>query len=1028
MKVELGHRRWYVSWGIICLTSVFILLIIQIQYPADGFTDFDGIARGPVVAHHNVSKQEVGLQVGDIVLAINGYMIEDLREAAFTLRPPLTTLTAGIPATYTVIRQGQEQDISVVPTHLTLGQILSRAWLNIFTGGVFFAVGLLAFWRKPNTREAQIFYLTCVGISWPMFGRAVFAFQPSDLVNQTGFLIFSAIDYLSFWINLPLIFHLMLVFPNRNVLLDKVPWLLYVTYPLLMVVSMGIGLWQGYNLAGSIAIMDAIRFPFGMLYLIASVSFLIRSFITLKDRTGRNQIRWIVWGAAIGVFPWLFLYSLPQWLMGTPWMSGDVVNIFLSLVPIAFGISIIRYRLFDIETVIHRSVVFGAITLSLVVLYLIMINALTQTIRMLKLDSASPLLPIGVAVGVALFFTPIRNYLQNKIDHTFYKERVAFQKLPLEVSRELSGTVKLDDIVTLLTRTIPRRLKISSAELLLHDVTVQEWFSYRKDTGQILNMSISGSIVEYFQKQNRAIPLYDTEKIDEPVVMFFEQAVEVTIPLNIEQKLIGVYNLYAKESGDYYRTEEVAILTNLGYQVAVSLSNAQRFQQIRQLNLDLEVRAKEYEVLYKQERRRSTQLGLINEVSRETASILETDRLLDTIAQHIKDSFAYHWVSILLLTHQSQQHRQLVCVAAAGADSNGNYSPVGWRSSLTAKEIAVSVARTGEPAIIKDVQTEPGYLPLGGFLGVESELAVPLITQDGVIGVLDVASRHENAFDIDDLVTMQTLAGQIAVALENAHLVQSLTEQERLKQELLIAQKIQANLLPLDVPDVAGLKIFGRSIAAEEVGGDFYNYGVFDENRLVVAVGDVSGKGLSASLMMAVSITALRAQSPHYKSTAALLESLNNLLYPQFQANQMNTAMLCLEFDLQKREIQVSNAGLIAPMIISNHDQAIDQYTDQYLEICGLPLGVICKATYQRQTIPMRSGDLIVVCSDGIVEAMNPRKELYGFSRLAKTVEQAKGQSSSVKEIVSTVLGDVFRFMNRTPQQDDMTILAIEVE
>ncbi|OQY29288.1 MAG: hypothetical protein B6243_11370, partial [Anaerolineaceae bacterium 4572_5.2] len=133
------------------------------------------------------------------------------------------------------------------------------------------------------------------------------------------------------------------------------------------------------------------------------------------------------------------------------------------------------------------------------------------------------------------------------------------------------------------------------------------------------------------KKRSAAIALYDTEHLPRQMQPFFEQGVEVLIPLFVENKLIGLYNFFPKHSGDYYNSEEVEVLSNLGYQAGVSISNALSFQRIEQLNLDLESKAGEYEALYRQERRRALQLGLISEVSREITAILEVDRLLDTV-------------------------------------------------------------------------------------------------------------------------------------------------------------------------------------------------------------------------------------------------------------------------------------------------------------------------------------------------------------------------------------------------------------
>ncbi|RME50686.1 MAG: GAF domain-containing protein, partial [Caldilineae bacterium] len=679
---------------------------------------------------------------------------------------------------------------------------------------------------------------------------------------------------------------------------------------------------------------------------------------------------------------------------------------------------------FDIDTVIYRTLVYGVLSLALVGLYLMLVALLTRFVSLLNVNPDSPALPIVTVVTVVAIFNPARQFLQLAIDRLFYPHRLVFQQLPLEVSRELSGSVNLDDIIAFLTKTIPQRLQISAAELLLPpDNPPGEWHVYHHTTAASDTLSLPDSLTSYIRQKGHAIALYATENGQETLRPLTERGIEVVVPLQLESRLIGLYNLHAKTSGDYFRPEELVFLSNLGYQAAISISNALSFHQIQQLNRDLEARAREYQALYQQERRRAGQLRLISEVSREVSSILEINRLLDTVVRLIKTSFNYHAVTVILLEDDpSTGEPMLACVASSGAFTEQN-SPVGLRIPLRGPGVTARVARTGQPALVRDVRQNGDYIELEMFGNVVSELAVPLLTQDGVIGVLDIVSEQPDEFDDDDLTTLQVLARQIAVAIENAKLYQTQAEQERLKQELLIAHNIQANLLPQQIPQLPGLNLYGLSLPAEEVGGDFFNYVVHQKSQLGVAVGDVSGKGLSGSLFMAVSITALRAEALHHHNISALLESLNSLLYPQLQANRMNAAMLYLHLDMESRLLHVGNAGLVAPMLISGQEAK----RSQFLDVGGLPLGVSRRIRYTQKTIPLHKGDLIVACSDGIVEAMNPQREMYGFARLEETLLRAHRKGMPVEELVKTTLRDVQQFMGEAPQHDDMTLVAAEV-
>ncbi len=1029
-KKSRFSRKWLFGLGVLSLIYLLALLQLQLNRPADGYADLDGLLHGSITAGQPLTAEQTGLQVDDVVLAINEQSIAQLRQWTFTFTKPPEPLQIGQPAVYTVLRRGQQLNVSVVPTQLTVKDMLKKWPVSLVSGVIFLLIGVAVVLLKPKERIAQVFYLASLGLSLSMFGQAIFASQASDLVNQTPILFFAVLEFFTFWLNFPLILHLLLIFPRKSKLLTKAPWLLPVTYPALMVLSLTIGFVQGDNLSTSLAATNQVRFPIAVVYLVTGMGNLFYAFFTGRDRTERNQLRWIVWGIGVGATPWLFLFVLPTIIFGSGWISIDFANLFLILVPLAFGFSIIKYHLFDIETLIHRSLIYGLLSAVLAGVYLLLVALLTPLIPYLGVDTDSPIVPIVAVIVVAVIFAPAKNRLQSVIDRIFYQERSIFNRLPIEVSRELSGEVKLPSIITLLTETIPTRLKISAVELLLADHSRQKWISYQDLNGKPANAPIANDLIALFKKQGRAVALYDAEQLPQQLHAFFEQGIEVIIPLFVENRLVGLYNFYAKYSGDYYNSEEVEILNNLGYQAGVSISNALSFQRIEQLNLDLESKAREYETLYRQERRRAIQLGLISEVSREISSILEIDRLLDTVVQLIRASFDYDWVSISLIEQKRESGvKILTCVASSGNFAEKG-SPVGTQSLLSDPGVNLRVARTGQPALVKDVTQDVDYVALPGFEGAASELTVPLSTQEGVVGVLDLVSRRLNAFDIDDLTTMQSLAGQIAVAIENAHLYQTQAKQERLKQELLIAYNIQANLLPQKSPATPGLNIYGYSIPAQEVGGDFFNYVRKGDKNLGVAVGDISGKGLPASLFMAVSITALRAQAPHYQNASSLLESLNVLLYPQLRANRMNAAVLYAQFDLEKNLFLVSNAGLIAPIIVStaqNEDTCSQRScTGSYLDVGGLPLGAIPNAHYHQQSVSIQPGDLIVICSDGIVEAMNPERELYGFTQLLDTISQGRASGMGVEEIVESTLNNVAHFTDGALQHDDMTIVAIE--
>ena len=253
------------------------------------------------------------------------------------------------------------------------------------------------------------------------------------------------------------------------------------------------------------------------------------------------------------------------------------------------------------------------------------------------------------------------------------------------------------------------------------------------------------------------------------------------------------------------------------------------------------------------------------------------------------------------------------------------------------------------------------------------------------------------------------------------HLQQSLAEieqrNERLRRAMLLARDIQIGLLP-DRPPWNGdeIAVYARSIPAYEVGGDFYSYLAMSEGRAAIAIGDISGKGVGAALLMALTSSAVESQGRQIEHPAQVLTALNNLLAPHLRANHMNAALLFVVIDPRERTLHIANAGMIAPVLVTPGNS-------QFIEVGGLPLGSFAGAIYQEVTVPFAPGDSLLLLSDGVVEAHAPNGELFGFERLEQTVAEAK--PGDVRGMVELVLDRVQHHMADAEQHDDITIVAV---
>jgi serine phosphatase RsbU (regulator of sigma subunit) len=265
--------------------------------------------------------------------------------------------------------------------------------------------------------------------------------------------------------------------------------------------------------------------------------------------------------------------------------------------------------------------------------------------------------------------------------------------------------------------------------------------------------------------------------------------------------------------------------------------------------------------------------------------------------------------------------------------------------------------------------------------------------------------------------------GDVARAFNQmaGHLQESLAEiasqNERLRRGLALARDIQIGLLPETPPWRADtVAVAARSIPAYEVGGDFYTYVALSEGRAAIAIGDISGKGIGAALLMALTSSTVESQGRLLEHPATVLSALNHLLAPRLRANHMNAALLFAVFDPRQATVRMANAGMIAPMLISTRG-------NHFMNVSGLPLGTYSEARYHEEEMTLQSGDMLLLISDGVVEAHDPQGNLFGFERLEALIDDL--QPNDVHTLVELVLKQVQEHIGTAEQHDDITIVAI---
>ncbi len=307
-------------------------------------------------------------------------------------------------------------------------------------------------------------------------------------------------------------------------------------------------------------------------------------------------------------------------------------------------------------------------------------------------------------------------------------------------------------------------------------------------------------------------------------------------------------------------------------------------------------------------------------------------------------------------------------------------------------------------------------------LHTESAMLAPLVYGNEKLGVLAVANGPMGTpFSEGDLVIFKAIAEQSAFALYNAIIYSQAAAKRRLDTDLEVAKDIQRILLPTTAPDIGGYEISGINLAAQQVSGDYFDYIRIDEHRLGVAIADVSGKGVPASLIMAMCRSVLRSEAPGNDSSARVLSSVNRQLYPDIKED-MFISMAYLILNDESKEVILGRAGHDAPMLYKAKDQSVMRINPP-----GMALGIDRGDVFDRVTRDfsqlLEKDDCLILYTDGVTEALDRRGMEFGMNRMMQAIQASAAEGAP--GIVKRLTDDLRNFVGRNPQNDDITLIAI---
>ena len=572
-----------------------------------------------------------------------------------------------------------------------------------------------------------------------------------------------------------------------------------------------------------------------------------------------------------------------------------------------------------------------------------------------------------------------------------FKDRSELLDFLLEVSSAASSTLDLDALLKSLGEFIRRAVPCDVAAILLYServrgLRVRYSIGLHQDRVEDLVIPLDEGITGVAASARMPVNVGDVRADPRYIPVLDAMRSELAIPMMLRNRLVGVIDMQSVKL-NAFSNEDSALLQLVASRVASSLMNARLFRRVERQNRTLRT---------------------LSHVSQEFSSILDLDQLLATVATTVRrlinfDAFSimlYDKPSNLLRNRFTQRYDQRIT-----ADS----VPFG-------KGITGAACESRRPVVVEDVRSDPRYIEITP--GIRSEVAIPLLAPDRIVGVMDLESERVGYFTQDHVHTLQPLAPLIAGAIVNASLYEEISShKERMETDLAAAQRLQQVLLPREDPGIKGLDIGVGFRPAHEITGDVFDFFEYADDYAIICCGDVSGKSAAAALYGAMVTGLLRTLAPRRRTPAALMQTLNDALVERQVAGKYLT-LLVLLWQPRTGVFTMSNAAAVPPMVCRRGQIILPQME-------GFPLGMFPNRSYEESTFQTEPGDVILLYSDGIQDQQNEQGHDYGATRLPHFFSRICNMPP--RELVEVILQDFDSFRGSKSIHDDQTLVALRV-
>ena len=570
-----------------------------------------------------------------------------------------------------------------------------------------------------------------------------------------------------------------------------------------------------------------------------------------------------------------------------------------------------------------------------------------------------------------------------------FRERSELLDFLLEISAATALTLDLDQLLANVAEIVHKVLRYDLFAILLYserrqDLRIRYAVGHREEVIANLAVALGEGITGTAAARGEPVLVGDVRNDSRYLNTVDAVRTELAVPMTARGKLVGIIDLQSTRV-DAYTEYDRALLRLIAGRVSIAIDNAR---------------------LYRRVERQNRTLKTLSNISREFSSILNLNELLGKIASTMRTLINYDAFSILLVDHDAKALRHRFSIRY---DERVNIDNIPRGKGITG-----AAAESREVVRVHDTAKDPRYI--ASHPDIRSEVAVPLVVQDRVVGVMDLESERIGHFTDDHVRTLALLAPQIGSSVDNARLYEELaTRERRMEEDLKAARELQRVLLPDTAPEIEGLEAAVRLRPARQISGDIYDVFEHKDRQTVIAMGDVSGKGAAAALYGGLMSGLLRTLAPRRRRPAELLKALNDALIER-RVEARYVTLCVLLWDPATRQIVMANAGALPPMICRGSEIL-------KIRVEGVPLGLLDSREYEEVSFQAEPADLLVLYSDGITDHMNRAGVEYGRGRLAQVVR------GNCNRGTAEVISEIFRDMDQFAQTafDDQTLFVMKV-